>query len=141
VIDSKLQNEKDGPYVSNLGRFVTDGVVQRWRHTITLDWDYGPFAASLSNTFSSGYQDQNSAINLDDGSVVAPNRVKSYSLWDLTGSWQATKALKLRAGVQNLADTAPPFSNQAAHFISGYDPTYTDVRGRRFFASVNYAFK
>jgi iron complex outermembrane receptor protein len=141
VIDSKLQNEKDGPYVSNLGRFVTDGVVQRWRHTITLDWDYGPFAASLSNTFSSGYQDQNSAINLDDGSVVAPNRVKSYSLWDLTGSWQATRAIKVRAGVQNLADTAPPFSNQAAHFISGYDPTYTDVRGRRFFASVNYAFK
>ncbi|MYM25539.1 TonB-dependent receptor [Duganella sp. FT135W] len=141
VIDSKLQNEVDGPYVSNLGRFVTDGVVQRWRHAITLDWDSGPFAASLSNTFSSGYEDQNSAINLDDGSVVKANRVKSYSLWDLTGAWQATKSMKVRAGIQNLFDTAPPFSNQAYHFISGYDPTYTDVRGRRFYASVNYAFK
>jgi iron complex outermembrane receptor protein len=141
VTDSKLQNEKDGPYVSNLGRYVTDGVVQRWRHTITLDWDYGPYAATLSNTFSSGYEDQNSAINLDDGSVVARNRVKSYSLWDLTGAWQASKALKLRAGIQNLFDTAPPFSNQAYHFISGYDPTYADVRGRRVYASVNYAFK
>ncbi|SDG25689.1 MULTISPECIES: TonB-dependent receptor [unclassified Duganella] len=141
VTDSKIQNEKDAPYVSNLGRFVTDGVVQRWRHTITLDWDNGPFAASLSNTFSSGYEDQNSAINTDDGSVVAANRVSSYSLWDLTGAWQATKELKLRAGIQNLFDKAPPFSNQAYHFISGYDPTYTDVRGRRFYASVNYAFK
>jgi iron complex outermembrane receptor protein len=96
VTDSKIQNEKASPYVSNLGRFVTDGVVQRWRHTITLDWDNGPFAASLSNTFSSGYEDQNSAINTDDGSVVKANRVKSYSLWDLTGAWQATKELKVR---------------------------------------------
>jgi iron complex outermembrane receptor protein len=141
VTDSKIQNNKGDVYVSNLGRFVTDGVVQRWRHTITLDWDSGPFAASLSNTFSSAYQDQNSAINLDDGSVVTANRVKSYSLWDLTGAWQATKELKVRAGVQNLFDTAPPYSNQAYHFISGYDPTYTDVRGRRMYASVNYAFK
>ncbi|MFS2004951.1 TonB-dependent receptor [Duganella sp. CT11-25] len=141
VTDSKIQNEVGDAYVSNLGRFVTDGVVQRWRHTISLDWDSGPFAATLSNTFSSGYEDQNSAINIDDGSVVAANRVKSYSLWDLSGAWQATKALKLRAGIQNLADTAPPYSNQAYHFISGYDPTYTDVRGRRFYASANYAFK
>jgi len=141
VTDSKIQNEKGAAYVSNLGRFVTDGVVQRWRHTITLDWDNGPLAASLSNTFSSGYEDQNSAINIDDGSVVAANRVSSYSLWDLTGAWQATKELKLRAGIQNLFDRTPPFSNQAYHFISGYDPTYTDVRGRRFYASVNYAFK
>ena len=141
VMDSKIQNAPGDAYVSNLGRFVTDGVVQRWRHTITLDWDNGPFAATLSNTFSSGYVDQNSAINIDDGSVVAYNRVKPYSLWDLSGSWQATKALKLRAGVQNLFDKAPPFSNQAYHFISGYDPTYADVRGRRLYASVNYAFK
>ncbi|WP_229258181.1 TonB-dependent receptor [Duganella margarita] len=141
VTDSKIQNDKGDVYVSNLGRFVTDGVVQRWRHTLSFDWDQGPWAATLSNTFSSGYHDQNSAINLDDGSVVKPNHVKSYSLWDLTGSWQASKAIKVRAGVQNLADTAPPYSNQAYYFISGYDPTYTDVRGRRFFASVNYAFK
>ncbi|WP_229263339.1 TonB-dependent receptor [Duganella dendranthematis] len=141
VTKSELQYAKGDAFVSNLGRFVTDGVVQRWRHTITFDWDKGPWAATLSNTFSSGYEDQNSAINIDDGTVVAANRVKSYSLWDLTGSWQASKAIKVRAGVQNLADTAPPYSNQAYYFISGYDPTYTDVRGRRFFASVNYAFK
>jgi iron complex outermembrane receptor protein len=141
VTDSKIQIAPGDAYVSNLGRFVTDGVVQRWRHTITLDWDSGPFAASLSNTFSSAYEDQNSAINIDDGSVVAANRVKSYSLWDLSGAWQATRALKFRAGIQNLFDTAPPYSNQAYHFISGYDPTYTDVRGRRFYASANYAFK
>ncbi|MRW94731.1 TonB-dependent receptor [Duganella sp. FT80W] len=141
VTDSKIQNAPGDAYVSNLGRFVTDGVVQRWRHTITFDWDKGPYSASLSNTYSSGYDDQNSAIDVDSGTVVAPNRVKAYSLWDLSGAWQATKALKLRAGIQNMFNTAPPYSNQAYYFISGYDPTYTDPRGRRFYASVNYAFK
>jgi iron complex outermembrane receptor protein len=141
VLNSKIQNSVGDVYLSNLGRFVTDGVVQRWRHTVTFDWDRGPYSASLSNTWSSGYEDQNSAINIDDGSVVASNHVKAYSLWDLSGAWQATKGLKLRAGVQNLFNTAPPYSNQAYFFISGYDPTYTDPRGRRFYASANYAFK
>ncbi|HEX8602122.1 MAG TPA: TonB-dependent receptor, partial [Pseudoduganella sp.] len=141
VLDSKIQTAPGDPFISNLGRFVTDGVVQRWRHTITFDWDRGPFSASLSNTFSSSYEDQNSAINTDDGSVVAPNHVASYSLWDMSAAWQASRALKIRAGVQNMFDRSPPYSNQAYHFLSGYDPTYTDPRGRRFYASANYAFK
>jgi iron complex outermembrane receptor protein len=141
VTDSKIQTSEGDPFISNLGRFVTDGVVQRWRHVVTFDWERGPFSASVSNTLSSSYEDQNSAINLDDGSVVAPNHVASYSLWDMSAAWQATRALKFRAGVQNLADKSPPYSNQAYYFISGYDPTYTDPRGRRFWASVNYAFR
>jgi iron complex outermembrane receptor protein len=141
VLDSKIQNSPGDAYVSNLNRFVTDGVVQRWRHTIALDWDQGPLSASLSNTYSSGYEDQNSAINIDDGSVVASNKVKAYTLWDLSGAYAYNKQLKFRAGIQNMFNTSPPYSNQAYFFISGYDPSYTDPRGRRFYASVNYAFR
>ncbi|QGZ39731.1 iron complex outermembrane receptor protein [Pseudoduganella flava] len=141
VLDSKIQTAPGDPFVSNLGRFVTDGVVQRWRHTITFDWEKGPFSASLSNTFSSSYEDQNSAINTDTGTVVEPNHVSSYALWDMSAAWQATRALRVRAGIQNMFDRSPPYSNQAYHFLSGYDPTYTDPRGRRYYASVNYAFK
>jgi iron complex outermembrane receptor protein len=36
---SSQQTGYGDPYVSNLGRFVTDGVVQRWRHRLTLDWE------------------------------------------------------------------------------------------------------
>ncbi|MCD2515218.1 TonB-dependent receptor [Massilia sp. G4R7] len=141
VLASRIQNAPGDAFVSNLNKFVTDGVVQRWRHTVSFDWDRGPLSASLQNTWSSGYDDQNTAINIDDGSVVAANKVKSYSLWDLSGAWQATPTLKLRAGVQNLFDESPPYSNQAYYFLSGYDPSYTDPRGRRFYASVNYSFK
>ncbi|WP_038488714.1 TonB-dependent receptor [Janthinobacterium agaricidamnosum] len=141
VLDSKIQTSAGDAYISNLNQFVTDSVVQRWRHTITLDWDRGAYSASLSNTFSSGYQDQNSAINLDDGSVVAANQVKAYSIWDMSGAYAVNQHFKLRAGIQNLFNTSPPYSNQAYYFISGYDPSYTDPRGRRFYASANYVFK
>lgn len=71
--------------------------------------------------------------------MVAAGRVKAYSLWDLTGSWQPAKGWTLRGGVKNLFDKAPPFSNQAFFFISGYDPSYTDPRGRRYYVSVGYS--
>ena len=141
VLGSTIQNGPGDAYVSNLNRFVTDGVVQRWRHTLSVDWERGALSATLSNTYSSGYEDQNSAINIDDGSVVAPNRVKAYSLWDMSLGYEVSKQLRLRAGVQNLFDKSPPFSNQAYYFLSGYDPTYTDVRGRRGYISATYAFK
>ena len=141
VLASRIQNAPGDAFVSNLNHFVTDGVVQRWRHTISVDWERGPVSASLQNTWSSGYEDQNTAINIDDGSVVAANHVKAYSLWDFSSAYIVNAQLKLRAGVQNLFNQAPPYSNQAYYFLSGYDPSYTDPRGRRFYASAHYSFR
>jgi iron complex outermembrane receptor protein len=50
-------------------------------------------------------------------------------------------ALTLRAGVKNLLDTPPPFSNQAYFYLSGYDPSYTDPRGRFYYLSASYRFQ
>ncbi len=129
------------PFRSNLGRFLNDQVVQRWRHRIALGWDLGPFAAQLANSYSSGYRDHNVTYDPVTDSPLPERDVSAYSLWDLTGSWEATDALTVRAGVLNLADEAPPFSNQAFYFLAGYDPTYTDPRGRQYFLSLNYAFR
>ncbi|MBK1686311.1 TonB-dependent receptor [Rubrivivax gelatinosus] len=141
MLESKQQTDAAAPYISNLGRFVTDSVVQRWRHRLTFDWERGAWSLSLGNTYYSSYDDQNSAINTDDGSVVAKNRVKAYSLWDLSGAYEFSKDFTLRAGVQNVFDTPPPFSNQAYYFISGYDPSYTDPRGRFFYLSARYQIR
>lgn len=141
ALSSKKQTGYGDPFVSDLGKFVTNGVVQRWRHRITVDWAQGPWSLALSNSFLAGYTDQNSAIDTEAGAVVQPNKVKAYSLWDLAGAYSASDALTLRAGIKNLANTSPPFSNQAYFFISGYDPSYTDPRGRSFYVSASYAFK
>jgi len=134
TVSSKQQTGNGDPFVSNLGEFVNDGVVQRWRHTVALDWEQGPYSATLSNNYLSGYKDQH-IIGKDD------RRVSAYSLWNMSGAWDITKDFTLRGGVQNLFDTAPPFSQQAWYFLSGYDPSYTDPRGRFFYASATYRFK
>ncbi len=128
-------------YRSNLGVFLNDQVIQKWRHRISISWDQGPVGLTLANQYSSGYTDQNTTYDPSSNALLAARKVAAYSLWDLTGSWNINKQLKLRAGVLNLLNTAPPFSNQAYYFLAGYDPTYTDPRGRSVFASVNYSFR
>ncbi|MFL6708661.1 MAG: TonB-dependent receptor [Massilia sp.] len=129
------------PFRSNLGVFLNDQAIQRWRHRVSLDWDLGPYSLTLANQYSSGYTDQNTTYDPAANQLLPPNQVKSYSLWDLTGSWAITKQLKMRAGVLNLANTAPPFSNQAYFFLATYDPSYTDPRGRSAYLNVSYSFR
>ncbi|HEY1128261.1 MAG TPA: TonB-dependent receptor, partial [Roseateles sp.] len=121
-------------FVSNLGRFVNDGVVQRWRHTVSADWALGPYSLMLSNSYLSGYTDQHDMAKAD-------RKVAAYSLWNMSAAWEATKSLTLRAGVQNLFDKAPPYSQQAYFFLVGYDPSYTDPRGRYGYVSLRYTFR
>jgi len=134
TLKSQQQTGDGDPFVSNLGRFINDGVVQRWRHTASVDWEHGPFSATLSNSYLQGYGDQHVVGKPD-------RRVAAYSLWNLSAGWEATKSLMLRAGVQNLSNETPPFSQQAWFFLSGYDPSYTDTRGRFAYVSARYTFK
>jgi iron complex outermembrane receptor protein len=139
VTTYEFATDPRSPLVDGLGKFRDDKAVQRWRHRLNFDWDRGPVGVTLSNTYLSSYRDQNVP------GLAAPewnNRdVEAYSLWDLTASYRVTQNLRLRAGVLNLADTAPPFTNQARYFQVTWDSTYGDPRGRSYFASVSYAFK
>jgi iron complex outermembrane recepter protein len=135
VIDYKRQFGAAEPFVSNVGRFLNDQVIQRWRHRANVGWDIGNFGFTLANTLYSGYTDDSYLEG------QAPRRVGEYSLWDLTASWKPSKQLTVRGGVLNLLDKAPPFSNQSYYFLSTYDPTYTDPRGRTGFVSVAYSFR
>ena len=127
------------PLVDGLAKFRDDKAVQRWRHRLNLDWDQGPFGLTLVNTYLSGYRDQNVP------GLAAPEwsdrDVEAHSIWDLKGSWRFNEQLRLRAGVSNLLDTAPPFTNQSRYIQGTWDPTYGDPRGRSVYASVDHSFK
>ena len=129
------------PDRSNLGLFLNDQVIQKWRHRISFGFDRGPLSATLANQYSTSYEDQNTTFDPSSNTLLPSRRVSAYSLWDLTASYALTRQIKVRAGVLNLLDKEPPFSNQAYYFLAGYDPTYTDPRGRSAFASVNYSFR
>jgi iron complex outermembrane receptor protein len=138
VTEYKFSTDPRSPLVDGLGRFRDDKAVQRWRHKLNVDWDFGDVGLTLANTYLSGYRDQNV-----DG-LAAPewnNRdVEAYSLWDLSGSYRFSKSLRLRAGVLNLLDTAPPFTNQARYFQVTWDSTYGDPRGRSVYLNLQYRF-
>ncbi|MGM9515603.1 TonB-dependent receptor [Roseateles sp. DB2] len=123
------------PYLENAGRFLQDQVIQRWRHRLSADWDFGPLSMTLANSYFSAYTDDSYLPGTE------PRQVKAYSLWDLSGSYRFNERLSVRAGIQNLLNTAPPFSNQSYYFLSTFDPTYTDPRGRNFFVSLNYKLR
>jgi iron complex outermembrane recepter protein len=135
VIEYKRQFGKAEGFLENAGRFLQDQVIQRWRHRVSADWDMGPVSLTLGNSFFSSHTDDS---YLPD---TAPRKVKAYSTWDLSGSYRLNKQFSVRAGVQNLLDTDPPFSNQSYYFLSTFDPTYTDPRGRNFFVSFSYALR
>ncbi len=128
------------PYRSNLGRFLNDQVIQRWRHRIAFNWDYGPVGLTLANSYLSGYEDQNTTYDPFTDERLPERDVDAYSLWDLTGAWDINNNLRLRGGMLNVLNEEPPFSNQAYFFIAGYDPTYTDPRGRSYYLGLEYKF-
>ncbi len=141
VLQYQRQFGPQESYRSNLGVFLNDQVIQRWRHRLNLDWDFQDIGVTLSNSYSSGYADQNSAYDPVTNTPLESRRVRAYSLWDLSARWNVTKSATVRAGVQNLFNTDPPYSNQSYYFLATYDPTYTDPRGRTGYVALDYKFR
>jgi len=138
LTEYKFQSDPNSPLTNGLGVFRDDKAVQRWRHKLNLDWAYGALNLTLGNSYFSSYRDQNIPGLADPG--WNDRDVKAYSLWDLSGSYAFTKNLKLRAGIINVLDTPPPFTNQSRYFEVTWDPTYGDPRGRSVFVNLQYKF-
>ena len=120
-----------------------------------LLWCALPLAAGIAahalghHAFSAEF-DKNAPVTLE-GKVTRIEWINPHAWIHLavvddagkTVAWMVeggTPNTLLRAGINNLADTTPPFSNQSYYFLSTYDPTYTDPRGRSFYASLKYSF-
>lgn len=128
------QNERGGPFTENAGRYADASPVFRWRHNASLSWSSDPWTLTLTNRYLSGYDDQN---------AVAPEfeqRVENYSTWTISGTYSGNKQVDITAGVKNVLDEDPPYTNQTTTFQQGYDPRYTDPLGRTFYIRATYRF-
>ncbi len=123
-IDSYKQ---DG--VELVGRYASFGPVVRWKMNSSLDWEYGNWTTTFGQRWQTGYRDQGNTRD-----------VRPYELFDISVAYRGVKNLTLRAGIQNLGDTAPPYTRQNDYFHVGYDPTYGDPRGRTYTFNMNYKF-
>jgi iron complex outermembrane receptor protein len=124
---------------SAVGKYVI-GPLPRWRHALSLDWDAGPWGATLSQRFQSGYEDVNS-FPPRLLPTPEPRRVSSYDVWDMQLRYLGLTNASITLGIRNLWDRDPPASNQPFTSQAGYDPTYADPRGRAYYARLVYAFK
>jgi len=112
------------------------GPVQRFRHVLTLGWEMNAWNAGLVYNYSSGYKDQNN--------VPAPynqNTVGDYGIFNLSVGYKGIKGLNLAAGVLNLLDTDPPWTNQTNRFQArGYDDRFHNPLGRTWTLAARYEF-
>jgi iron complex outermembrane receptor protein len=128
------QNERGGPFTQNAGRYADATPVFRWRHNLVLTWARDDWQVSLSQRYNSHYVDQNN---------VAPEferSVQHYSLWTLSGTYTGNKKMEFTAGIKNLLNDDPPYSNQSTNFQQGYDARYTDPLKLTVFMRATYKF-
>jgi iron complex outermembrane recepter protein len=125
----EYQQVENGPWFSQVSVYSNGNPVFRWQHNASVTWSNNVWSAGLVGRFKSGYLDE-------DGS----SRVGDYLTWDIFGSWKATKAVTITAGVRNVFDTKPPSSVQGDTFQVGYDPRFADPLLRTFYLRGTFRF-
>ena len=137
VTHYRLQQYTGGPQVDLLGWFNsgTQPVI-RWQHSLMLHWTNpgGNWGAGITNRYFSPYIDE-----YPDG---AGNQVKvaSQSTWDVYASYKPIHPLTVLLGIRNVLNSNPPFSNENANFLAGYNSNLSSPLLRTFYADLKYQF-
>jgi iron complex outermembrane receptor protein len=126
--------------VSDLGAYKDFQPIPRWRHALTFVWAQGPWNASLTHNYTSGYRDYFDPTQTPGPDYPADRQVDAYQTVDITGGWSGFKGLELVLGVKNLFDQDPPSSRTGQNFQVGYDATYTNPLGRTYYLRARYKF-
>jgi iron complex outermembrane receptor protein len=139
-IENRRQ-QLDGSYPNQVNHYSivggNPGVIPYWHHYLELGWNYGPWSVTMTENFQTGGYDQSPV----PGTGTQLRTIGNYDLWNLGVIYAGFRNWTLSAGIKNLFDHDPPFSNQSQNFQVGYDPTYADPHGRLYWAGVRYAFR
>ncbi len=107
--------------------------------TFSAQWSKGNFGATTRLRYLDGMEHAASTnVGSTDPDICECTKVPETWYVDLSGTWQATEALQVRLGVDNLTDQAPRLYTPDAD--SGTDPSTYDVIGRKYFVSATYRF-
>jgi iron complex outermembrane receptor protein len=111
------------------------GSFPRWRGNTTLDWTYHKFDAALTWQFTGPY-----AQNLLP--QPAPQKVGSYSQFNLMVSYTGFKHWTIYGGIDNIFNRTPPYDPifaQGTLDLNGYDQSLYTYVGR--FAQIGATYK
>ena len=128
------------PKVSDIGEYKDFGPVPRWRHAATVSYATGPINVSLTNNYTSGYNDYTNLDAVDGTTYPLTRKVSAYTTWDAQLGWKPIKNLDLVFGVKNIFDQDPPSSRTEVNFQTGYDAQFTNPLGRTYYVRAKYKF-
>ena len=145
----RFQIEPGGAWFNPVGRYAPQfttgnsdgGPVIRYQQVVTVNWDQGPWNVQVSNRYLNGYLDQNAQGAPFNVAPFNTRKVQEYSLFDVSLSYTGIKGMTLQAGILNVFDTDPPFTNQVGRFQArGYDDRFHNPLGRTYQVSAKYEF-
>jgi iron complex outermembrane receptor protein len=145
----EFQSEKDGPWLKNVGIITNDGryggagpnsglagmpqINPRWKHTASLTYTTGPWAATLSQRYSSGVTD----VTPRAGSTLT--EVEAYKQYNLNVRYKGIQNATISFGINNLTEEWPPLTSNST-YSGGYVTSMADMLGRVYRFSVEYKF-
>lgn len=134
------QNEPGGIWNHNVGGFggLANGAITgdkimtfRWRHNLRVAWAGASWRAQITQSYTSKYH---------DGKAVPQiywRDISPFSIMNLTVGYTGIKQLTINAGMNNVFNVKPPFTNTVS---TGYLRTYTSPIGRTFSLTGTYNF-
>jgi iron complex outermembrane receptor protein len=141
----KSNNEPASERVGEFGDFdYLWDLKLRWKHTATFGLARGDWSTTLTQIYKAGYKSEvdgfGSGVILQDKGF--PSKIKAYTLYNLSVSYTGIKNTTLTAGISNLFDKDPPFSNHNVDNVAGagWDARVGDPRGRAFNIKLSHKF-
>jgi iron complex outermembrane receptor protein len=133
-------------YVGTLGPIAqvgTNGGSYRFKLFSTFTYALNPFTISLQWQHKSAVNSEISARDANSNTTGAP----AYNLFHLNGTVSITPEARIRFGVDNLFDKAPPVvgvnlnaDGRGTLFGGSFDTAQYDVLGRRFYVGATLDF-
>jgi iron complex outermembrane recepter protein len=143
VTKYRFQIEPGGRWFNPLGNYNPQfaGPVIRYQQVASVEWEKGPWSTLVSHRYLSGYKDQNAQGVPFNVAPFNNRKVGEYSVFDISVTYTGIKGLSLQAGILNMFDQDPPFTNQVGRFQArGYDDRFTNPLGRSYQVSARYEF-
>lgn len=118
-----------------------------WRHKARITWN-SPWAVDVTASwrhFNSVDLERTSSNPLLRGNGIVRDverTLKAQDYFDIVGAWNATKALSVTVGVNNVFDRDPPISSQIPVGSGNGNtfPGFYDALGRKIFINGTYKF-
>jgi iron complex outermembrane recepter protein len=111
---------------------VTGGSAPEWRGTLQTAYSMANWQVIATTRYISSMS--HAALVTNPASTATG--VDSTWYLDLSGRWDVTENLTLRAGINNVANQQPRL--YSPNVQANTDPSLYDVLGRRFFVGFNY---